>query len=135
MRFFSSYKQAHEELNVPGSWQRGTIGTKETGITSIKLTANPKSFDRIANDLNTIYYVGRGKKSSPGEPAKNQEKDDQEAFVTSIRTGNPVFVFLKLKTGLVIYLGDYKVVSLRRVPGIQDIAYYQIKLVLVEHPN
>lgn len=128
MRFFSSYKQAHEVLKLPGSWQRGTQGNKETGITSLKLTANPKSLDRVTHDWSRIYYVGRGEKGSPGEPIESQTLQDQEAFQTSLERGNPIPILLKLKTGLVIYIGDYKVVAVRKVPGFQ-VSYYQITLV------
>ena len=128
MRVFASYKQAHEALQIPGSWQRGTIGNAETGITSLKLTANPKSLDRISADLQHIYYVGKGKKASPGEPAESQAWEDQAAFRTSLRTKRPVAVMTKLKYGTVIYLGTYRVVSLRRVPGFKEIDYYQITL-------
>ena len=133
MRYFSSYKEAHEALNLPGSWQRGTIGTKETGITSLKLTANPKSLDRISRDWKRVYYVGRGKKASPGEPSESQDIKDQEAFQTSLKTGNPVEILVKVKTGLVIALGQYRVQSIRRVPVFQDIDYYQILLVRIHH--
>lgn len=131
MRYFSSYKEAHNALNLPGSWQRGTIGSKETGITSLKLTANPKSLDRISRDWNRIYYVGRGKKASPGEPSQSQDIQDQEAFQTSLKTGNPVQILVKLKTGFVIALGQYSVKSIRRVPGFFNIHYYQILLVRI----
>ena len=130
MLYFSSYKEAHEKLKIPGSWQRGTIGNETTGITSIKLTANPKSLDRITPNLKTVYYVGKGKKQSPGEPANLQQKDDQQAFYTSLHTQNTVHVMMKLKSGFVAYLGKYKVVSVRLVPWSYD--YYQIKLVSIE---
>jgi hypothetical protein len=131
MEFFSSYKEAHDALDLPGSWQQGTIGTKEQGLTSIKLTANPKSLDRISQDLQTIYYVGKGKKASPGEPVKAQRFQDQQYFLKSIETANPVTVLTKLKTGVVVALGLYKVVSVRLVPLYQHIQYYQVKLVAV----
>lgn len=127
MRFFSSYKEAHELLKLPGSWQKGTQGNKETGITSLKLTANPKSLDRVTHDWNRIYYVGKGKKGSPGEPIESQEYEDQAAFQTSLRTENPIPILLKLKTGFIVYIGDYKVVSVRMAPGFR-IPYYQITL-------
>lgn len=130
MLYFASYKEAHEKLKIPGSWQRGTIGNERTGITSIKLTANPKSLDRITADLKTVYYVGRGKKLSPGEPQKSQQKDDQQAFYTSLHTKEPVHVMAKLKSGFVAYLGKYRVVSVRLVPWSYD--YYQIKLVSMD---
>ena len=128
MLFFSSYKEAHQSLKLPGSWQRGTIGSKESGVTSIKLTANQHSFDLISQDLKTVYYVGRGKKRSPGEPMSSQHKEDQAMFYKSLQSGNPVTVLMKLKTGVVTYLGKYKVTSIRLVPGFRDIQYYQIKL-------
>ena len=133
MRYFSSYKEAHESLKLPGSWQRGTIGNKDTGITSLKLTANPKSLDRISSDWKRVYYVGRGKKASPGEPSVSQDRKDQEAFQTSLKTGNPIQILVKLKTGFVVALGEYRVKSIRRVPGFQEIDYYQILLVRIEH--
>lgn len=128
MRFFSSYKEAHEALKLPGSWQRGTLGSKETGITSLKLTANPKSLDRISRDWSRIYYVGRGKKDSPGEPVKNQELEDQDAFQTSLQTQTPIPILVKVKTGFILHIGDYRVMSIRRVPGFKDVTYYQITL-------
>lgn len=128
MKFFSSYKQAHEELQLPGSWQRGTIGSESTGLTSIKLTANPKSFDRISPDLKTVYYVGRGKKASPGEPVQSQDSFDQQVFYRSLHSKQPVAVLSKLKTGIVVFLGYFTVSSIRLVPQ-KGIQYYQIKLV------
>ena len=128
MKFFTSYKEAHKQLQLPGSWQRGTIGNESTGLSSIKLTANHKSLDRISPDLKTVYYVGRGKKSSPGEPMESQDSFDQQVFYTSLHSRNPVTVLAKLKTGTVVYLGQYGVTSIRLV-GIKGIDYYQIKLV------
>ena len=130
MRVFDSYKDAHES-QLPGSWQQGTIGSPVTGVRSIKLTANPKSLDRISKDLQTIYYVGKGEKSSPGEPKKNQTRQDQGMFYTSLQTKDPVTVLVKVKPGTVYFLGLYTVVGVRKVPGFKDIDYFQIKLLAV----
>lgn len=132
MQFFDSYKQAHEVLKLPGSWQQGTIGSPHTGVSSIKLTANPKSFDRISKDLKTIYYVGRGKKASPGEPKQKQRHEDQEMFYTSLKSKHPVHVLVKNKQGFVLFLGLYQIVSVRKVPGFKEVGYYQIKLLAVD---
>ena len=132
MRFFSSYKEAHEVLQIPGSWQQGTIGSKDKGLSSIKLTANPHSLDRISQDLKTIYYVGKGKKASPGEPVKSQQKQDQQMFFKSLETATPVAVLTKLKTGFIAFLGYYQVKSVRLVPFYRDIDYYQVKLTSID---
>jgi hypothetical protein len=132
MKFYSSYKEAHEQLQLPGSWQRGTIGNASTGLSSIKLTANPKSLDRISPDLDTVYYVGRGQKGSPGEPVKSQDSLDQQVFYRSLHTRNPVTVLAKLKTGFVVFLGQYEVTSIRLV-AMKGVEYYQIKLVFIKH--
>jgi hypothetical protein len=97
------------------------------------LTANPNSLDRISADMKTVYYVGRGKKLSPGEPKRTQHLEDQTAFLKSYQTGNPVAVLVKLKSGFVSYLGDYKVVSVRRVPYQTDRNFYQIKLISLKN--
>lgn len=132
MRFFSSYKEAHEVLQIPGSWQQGTIGSKDKGLTSIKLTANSHSLDRISQDLKTIYYVGKGKKGSPGQPVKAQQLQDQQVFRKSLQSGNPVAVLTKLKTGFVALLGYYQVKSVRLVPYSREIEYYQVKLTSID---
>jgi hypothetical protein len=106
--FDSAYKAAHDARGLPGSYQRGTQGSKE-GLTSIKLTENPRSLDRISPDLNTIYYVGIGEKSSQGEPSVHQTKEDQAPFFVSLKKQNPVPVLIKLSSGVVMYAGDYVV--------------------------
>lgn len=128
MQIFHSYKEAHTILKIPGSFQRGTIGTPDQGITSLKLTYNPKSLDRLSLDLNKIYYVGIGKKSSQGEPAANQTREDQAPFFTSLRTQKPFPILLKLKQGVVLYNGMYKVYSIQKKTTSQGFVYYQIEL-------
>ena len=128
MRLFNSYREAHEALKIKGSYQRGTIGNPDEGITSLKLTENSKSLDRITDDFEIIYYVGIGKKSSQGEPAVNQRWEDQEPFYTSLRTQKPFSVLIKLKAGEVLYPGDYVVKSVRSRKSPTNISYYRIEL-------
>jgi hypothetical protein len=125
--FYSSYKEAHEALKLPGSYQRGTQGNPEEGITSIKLTENPRSLDRISRDFNTIYYVGIGEKSSQGEPAVHQTKEDQSPFFVSLKKQNAVPVLIKLNSGVVMYAGDYKVKRIYRRISPRAKHYYEIQ--------
>lgn len=126
--FFSSYKEAHEVLKIPGSWQRGTQGNKETGITSLKMTNNPKSFDKISDDLSIVFYVGIGKKSSQGEPAVNQRLEDQEPFFVSKRLQNPIPILIKLSHKFVFFAGYYKVKAIREQMTPKGIRYFEIIL-------
>ncbi len=128
MELFPSYKEAHEALQLPGSFQRGTIGNNKDGITSLKLTENPMSLDRISNDLKRIYYVGRGKKSSQGEPATNQSLADQEPFFVSLRTQRPIPILIKLKPGVVLFPGTYCVMKILPNLSPNKVLYYQIEL-------
>jgi hypothetical protein len=125
--FYTSYKEAHEALGIPGSWQRGTQGDAEKGITSIKLTANPRSLDRISPDLETIYYVGIGEKSSQGEPAANQTREDQAPFFTSLKKQNPVHVMIKLESGVIFYAGLYKVAKIYKRISPRAKRYFEIQ--------
>lgn len=125
--FYSSYKEAHEALHLPGSYQRGTQGNQEDGITSIKLTENPRSLDRISRDFNTIYYVGIGEKSSQGEPSEHQTKQDQTPFFVSLKKQNTVPVLIKLSSGVVMYAGDYKVKRIYRRISPRAKHYYEIQ--------
>jgi hypothetical protein len=126
--FYTSYKEAHEKLKLPGSWQRGTQGNKTTGIRSLKMTNNPDSLDLISDDLSMVFYVGIGKKSSQGEPAANQTKEDQEPFFVSKQKQNPIPILIKLQSGLVYYAGLFKVKAIRTQVSPKGFRYYQIVL-------
>jgi hypothetical protein len=128
MELFHSYKEAHEALHLQGSLQRGTIGNTQDGITSLKLTENPKSLDRVSIDFERIYYVGRGKKSSQGEPAINQTLVDQEPFFVSLRTQTPIPILIKIKSGIVLYPGTYCVKKIQPKVSPSKVLYYQIEL-------
>jgi len=126
--FFHSYKEAHQKLHIKGSYQRGTIGNTVEGITSLKLTENPKSYDRIQNDLERIWYVGKGKKSSQGEPAESQTIQDQAPFFHSLEMQNEFPVLMKLHSSLVVFLGFYRVVQIRTKHTSKGFSYFQIEL-------
>jgi hypothetical protein len=126
--FFTSYKEAHEVLKLPGSYQRGTQGTKDRGITSLKMTNNENSLDKISDDLSTVFYVGIGKKSSQGEPSKDQAKEDQEPFFVSKTKQNPIPILIKLESGTVFYAGTYKVKAIRTQVSPKGFQYYEIVL-------
>ena len=126
--FFNSYKEAHKALKIPGSWQKGTQGNKITGITSLKMTNNPDSLDLISDDLTLVFYVGIGKKSSQGEPAEDQKKEDQEPFFVSKQKQNEIPVLIKLKSGVIYYAGLYKVKVIRTQRSPKGFLYYQIIL-------
>ena len=126
--FFHSYKEAHQKLQIKGSYQRGTIGNDQEGITSLKLTENPKSYDRIQGDLRQIWYVGKGKKSSQGEPAIDQRQEEQTPFFRSLELGNEFPILMKLKPSLVVFLGYYRVVQVRKKKTLKNIHYFEIEL-------
>ncbi len=126
--FFHSYKEAHQKLQIKGSYQRGTIGNDTEGITSLKLTENPKSYDKIQSNLEKIWYVGKGKKSSQGEPASNQQVEDQAPFLRSLELKNEFPVLMKLQTSLVVFLGFYRVVQIRRKTTSKHFSYFEIEL-------
>ena len=126
--FYTSYKEAHEVLKIPGSYQRGTQGNKTTGITSLKLTNNETSLDKISDDLSTVFYVGIGKKSSQGEPAVDQTKEDQEPFFVSKTKQNPIPILIKVDSGTVYYAGTFKVKAIRTQVSPKGFQYYEIVL-------
>ena len=132
--FFHSYREAHQKLHIQGSYQRGTIGSTVEGITSLKLTENPKSYDRIQNDLDRIWYVGKGKKSSQGEPAESQTIQDQGPFFQSMETRNEFPVLMKLHNSLVVFLGFYQVIQIRKKTTLKGFSYFQIELHRVRLP-
>ena len=125
---FTSYKEAHEALKIPGSYQRGTQGSKDEGIISLKMTNNPSSLDKISDDLSTVFYVGIGKKSSQGEPSEDQTLEDQEPFFTSKAKQNPIPILIKLESGTVYYAGTFRVKTIRKQVSPKGFQYYEIIL-------
>jgi hypothetical protein len=125
--FYSSYKEAHDALKLPGSYQRGTQGNETDGLTSIKVSENPRSLDRITPDFSRLYYVGIGEKSSQGEPAVHQKKEDQAPFFVSLKQQNPVSVLIKLSSGVVMYAGEYKVKRIYKRISPSAKRYFEIQ--------
>ena len=123
---FKSYKEAHEKLKIPGSYQRGTHGTKETGITSLKITAHPESYDKILNNGSTIYYVGKGNKPTPAHPVRSQDSEQQDVFRTSIATKKPFPVLYKSAPQKIELLGYYRVIGLKKARRNNVSFYYAV---------
>jgi hypothetical protein len=123
---FKSYKEAHEKLKIPGSYQRGTHGTPETGVTSLKITAHPDSYDKILDNGNTIYYVGKGNKPTPAHPTKTQESAEQAVFRKSIESQRTFPVLHKSAPNTVTLLGHYRVEDLKKSRRQGVVFYYAV---------
>lgn len=123
-QIYKTYKEAHEKLGIPGSYQRGTIGTAETGVQSLKITADPDSYDQILENGKRILYVGRGNKPTPAHPVRNQDSSDQDIFRTSIRTKTPFPVLHKSGYNHVQLLGYYCVIALKQAQRDKVKFYY-----------
>lgn len=123
---FRSYKEAHEKLGIPGSYQRGTHGTAETGVTSLKITVHPDSYDKILDNGKTIYYVGKGNKATPAHPTKTQDSEQQEVFRKSIETQRKFPVLYKYESQKVKLLGYYCVINLKRARRGDVTFYYAV---------
>lgn len=127
---FRTYKEAHEKLKIPGSYQRGTIGTAETGVQSLKITEHPDSYDKILENGRRILYVGRGNKDTPAHPFRSQDSEKQQLFRTSIQTQNPFPVLHKSHANHVELLGYYRVHSLKQSTK-KGIRFYYAELIRV----
>jgi hypothetical protein len=123
---YRTYQEAHEKLGIPGSYQRGTHGTAKTGVTSLKISAHPDSYDRILDDGQTIYYVGKGNKPTPAHPIKSQESEQQDLFRTSIKTKKKFPVLYKYEPNKVKLLGYYTVIDVKKSKRGNVTFYYAI---------
>jgi hypothetical protein len=113
-------------LGIAGSYQRGTQGTAETGVTSLKITVHPDSYDKILDNGKTIYYVGKGNKPTPAHPTKTQSSDEQDVFRTSIETERKFPVLYKYEPQKVKLLGYYRVVNLKKSRRGDVTFYYAV---------
>jgi hypothetical protein len=123
---YKTYKEAHNHLGIPGSYQRGTHGTAETGVTSLKITSHPDSYDKIIDNGQTIYYVGKGNKPTPAHPIKTQSAEEQYVFRKSIETQKKFPVLYKAKPKQVELLGYYIVKGLKKSKRGAVTFYYAI---------
>jgi hypothetical protein len=123
---FKSYKEAQEKLGIEGSYQKGTHGTEVTGVTSLKITVHPDSYDKILDDGNTILYVGKGNKPTPAHPIKSQLSDQQDVFRRSIETQKKFPVLYKFAPQKVKLLGYYRVINLKKSRKGDVTFYYTV---------
>ena len=124
---FRSYQEAHERMSLPGSYQK-EINSDEIGITSLKLTDHADSYNRYTNGGRTIYYVGEGRRKSPGHPAGNQMQHRQEAFSKSWALQTSIPVLHKRSDNTVTLLGYYRVASMCKRLGNEGFTYFVFEL-------
>ena len=125
---FKSYEEAHLMLELPGSHTKEINGTDADGISSLKLTDHPDTYNRCANSDRVIYYVGAGRTRSPGHPAGNHSEYKQTPFRRSWMLQNPFPVLRKRYDNTVVLLGYYYVDGISKRVGNEGFAYFQITL-------
>uniref|UniRef100_A0A6C0DQZ8 YDG domain-containing protein n=1 Tax=viral metagenome TaxID=1070528 RepID=A0A6C0DQZ8_9ZZZZ len=125
---FVSYLEAHERLNLPGSYQDEINGSETAGITSLKLTDHADSYNQCTNLGRVIYYVGEGRRKSPGHPAGNQMENRQVAFRQSWHLQNLIPLLHKRSDGSVVLLGYYRVSGMRKRMGNEGFTYFEFEL-------
>ena len=125
---FKSYEEAHLLLELPGSHTKEINGTDADGISSLKLTDHPDTYNRCVNSDRVIYYVGVGRTRSPGHPAGNHSEYKQTPFRRSWIRQNPFPVLRKRCDDTVVLLGYYYVDGISKRVGNEGFAYFQILL-------
>ena len=90
---------------------------------SLTITAHLDSYDKILDNGNTIYYVGKGNKPTPAHPIKTQESAEQAVFRKSIETHKTFPVLHKSAPSTVTLLGHYRVEDLKKTRR-QGVAFY-----------
>ena len=125
---FKSYQDAHQRLNLSGSYQLEINGSNKDGISSLKLTDHIDSYNRYTHAGRIIYYVGEGRTKSPGHPAGNQMENKQEPFRRSWGLQNRFPLLHKRYDGSVILLGYYRVSDMRKRMGHEGFTYFEFEL-------
>lgn len=125
---YASYLEAHERLNLPGSYQQEINGSKEEGLTSLKLTDHKGSYNRYTHSGRVIYYVGEGRRKSPGHPAGNQMENNQELFRQSWNLQNLIPMLHKRSDDTIVLLGYYRVSGMCKRMGHEGFTYFEFEL-------
>jgi len=126
-RVFRSYLEAHVAMNLAGSDNDEIIGD-EQGISSLKLTDHPDSYNRVTSLGRIISCIGVGRCKSPGHPRGNQMEHAQTPFIVTWHHSLRFPVLNKKENGAVLLLGYYYITGMRKRMGNEGFSYFEFVL-------
>jgi len=126
---FYSFWQAYKALDIPVNPDYGiSIDHNDVKINSLKIIESSYSYHKIYQRGRIVHYVGLGKLNSPGHPAVNQQWLHQEPFRLSMCNSIPIPIFIKLKLGVVEYMGSYLIKDIVKKIGFEGFTYFHVIL-------
>jgi hypothetical protein len=91
----------------------------------IHLIDHPGSYNRILYNGRLIEYTGFGRMKSPGHPSAHQDSKKQDKFLDLYRQQGSVPIFHTESSGVIKFLGNYKIKSLRKKLSFEGFQYYE----------
>ena len=100
-----------------------------TDITQVDLhiVEHEQSLVKIMNNGRVIVYPGVGRMNTPGHPSGNQVYERQQEFIDKYAQQGQMPVFYSEPYSGVRFLGNYKLISLKKTLSFEGFQYYEYK--------
>ena len=103
----------------------------DTTKVDIHMIDHPNSYNRILYNDRIVEYVGFGKMKSPGHPSAHQLIEKQDEFIDVYKLQESVPIFRTLSPGVIKFMGNYKLKSLRKKLSFEGFQYYEYTFVRI----
>ena len=104
-----------------------------TDITKVDLhiVKDDKTLVKIMNNGRVIVYPGIGKMKTPGHPSGNQVYEKQQDFINKYAVQGFIPVFYSEPWSGIKFLGNYKLISLKKTLSFEGFQYYEYNFVRI----
>lgn len=104
------------------------VSDPETGIVSLKVFKNYRSYHKLLFRNTVIKYVGIGRQLFSGHPSCHQFCQFQKPFMTSYTNQSKIPVTLVSQLGEETLLGDYIITDFNRALSNEGFVYFEFNL-------
>jgi len=112
MKKILNFIEAHKQSKCPGSYRKGVVFNSSGAICRIFINFTTSKLDKYAENYDTIFYAGRGKKDKVKYFVENTDKNPENLKMKqNTTTAFPIYV--KTKDGY-FYLGRFEIGSVRK---------------------
>jgi hypothetical protein len=111
MKKISNFIEAHKQSKCPGSYRKGVVFDSSGAICRIFINFTTSKLDKYAENYDTIFYAGRGKKDKDKYFVEDTDKNPENLKMKNNKEAFPIYV--KNKDGY-FYLGQFEIGSVRK---------------------
>ena len=118
MKKIKNFIEAHKHSKCPGSYRKGVVFDSSGTICRMFINFTTSKLDKYAENYDTIFYAGRGKKDRNKYFVENTDKNPENLKMKKNTTAFPIYI--KNKNGY-FYLGHFAIDLVRKKSNIIQI--------------